>query len=133
MSTEHLVMPDWLSPHAGAEWALLPKLMRNGIDRYMRHGIVTGHFLTALLENRFVEACARADDHNRYLLPIYGSLLSNGFPARPHCWGSREAVETWQDLGGLEGIRRPEGWSQADLDSETKRHTVRVFGGQIND
>ena len=39
-----------------------------------------GHFLTAVLENDFIEACCRADSTNKMLLPMYALFLYNHVP-----------------------------------------------------
>jgi len=39
-----------------------------------------GHFLGAVVENDFMEACGRADSTNKLVLPIYATFLYNCAP-----------------------------------------------------
>src|SRR6266702_2435822 len=63
------------------------------IDRYVNNRIPAGGFLQAVLSNDLKEACARADNQNRYLLFEIVGYLYNEIPAS--CWGSPERVENW--------------------------------------
>jgi len=47
----------------------------------------------AVLCNNLNEACARADDENITLLPVYVAFFYNEAPSA--CWGSPENVRTW--------------------------------------
>jgi len=39
-----------------------------------------GHFLTAVIQNDFMEACGRADSTNRLVLPLYATFIYNCVP-----------------------------------------------------
>lgn len=47
---------------------------------YWKH-IPCGHFLTAVIQNDFNEACGRADGTNRKVLTLYNKFLFNCIPA----------------------------------------------------
>ena len=71
----------------------IPPYMRGGLDRYINDRIQPGHFLTAVLENKLVEALGHADSTNIRNLPAYVSFLYNHVPSS--CWGSPVKVEAW--------------------------------------
>lgn len=71
----------------------LPEHIRRGIEDYIELHRPVGHFLTAVLTNDLREACARADQTNRYRLFDIVDWLYNEAPSV--CWGSPEKVETW--------------------------------------
>lgn len=50
------------------------------IYRWYWENLPIGHFLTAVLENNFVEASLRADRTNQIVLPIYAVFLYNAVP-----------------------------------------------------
>ena len=79
------------------EWTI-PGYMLEALDRYVARGILPGGFLTALLENRFCEAVARADSQSLNNLPAYGRYLQWELPA--NCWGSPDIVAAWVQAGG---------------------------------
>jgi hypothetical protein len=72
---------------------VIPARMLPGIVRYFEHGILPGEFWQACLRNDLREACGRADDQNRLMIPAYVSYLYNVAPGP--CWGSPEKVEAW--------------------------------------
>jgi len=74
------------------EW-YIPKHMMEGLKRYVEEGIMPGHFLTAVLENKLSEAIARADDENLANLPAYCGYLHWEAPSA--CHGSQEKVQAW--------------------------------------
>ncbi len=84
----------------------LPVYMHGGVERYVLHGILNGHFLTAVVSNRLVEAFSNADDINTAAMRAWVSWLYNEAPI--DCWGSPEKVQAWIDAGGLEGIKAKE-------------------------
>lgn len=51
------------------------------IYRAAKENYPIGHFLSAILENDFMKACARADNTNARVLPIYAKFLYNIAPA----------------------------------------------------
>ena len=82
-----------------ADGANIPPNMIDPLVRYVVDHRRPGHFLTALLENDFREACNRADDVNREALYRYAYFLTNYAPAA--CWGSKKNVDAWLELGRL--------------------------------
>jgi len=112
----------------------LPEHMRGGVRRYLHDGIAPGSFLKAVMENDLVGAFGAADVVNRRIMWNYANMLYNAFPARSSgCWGSAQAVEDWQDVGGLSGLHRaPRSFSRADLGEERAMRLcalVNRFGG----
>lgn len=79
---------------------LIPSHMRDGMERYMNHGIGPGDFAMSVLENDFHGACCRADYINKGALASWGDFLS-------YCpyesYGSPGKVEQWMKTGGLNG------------------------------
>ena len=71
----------------------LPERFRGGMERYLEHGIMPGHFMTAVLENNLSESFARADDEARQLLFAIVSFCYNELPLT--AWGSAEKVRGW--------------------------------------
>ena len=71
----------------------IPKYMREGIERYVNHGIPPGSFLTAIICNDLSEAVANADVLNMGLIPVYTAWFYNEAPST--CWGSLEKMNAW--------------------------------------
>lgn len=71
----------------------LPPHLRGAVYRYVEFGVLPGDFLTAVLSNDLREACARADDINRYLLFDIVSWLYNDAPLL--CWGNSANIRDW--------------------------------------
>ncbi len=76
-----------------ADWSLIPPHMRGAVVRYFDDGIPPGDFLSAVLCNDLREACARADETNRYLLFDYIKFFYSYAPSGS--WGSPDNFETW--------------------------------------
>jgi len=74
--------------------------MQDSAQLYIEHGIMTGGFLTAVMENDLVEAFARADSINTEWMREWAFFLYN---APGECWGSPEKVKAWKVRGGLQG------------------------------
>jgi hypothetical protein len=72
---------------------LIPEHMWDGIRRYVDLGIPPGGFLTALLENDFMEAIIHADDISIFLMKDWARFIYNYLP--DECWGSKEKVKLW--------------------------------------
>ena len=87
------------------DYSPLPKHTRPGMKRWVEHGEVPGNFLTAVLENKLMQAVSYADPVNIKKLPAYASFLFNHAPAG--CWGSEKRVLEWAKSGGWLG-RHPE-------------------------
>lgn len=82
-----------------ADWSMVPPAMVGGIRRYIEDGIPPGHFLLAVLANDLSEACARADEANKYRIWDFVYFLYNYAPSE--CWGAPEKVAAWMRRGGL--------------------------------
>lgn len=80
------------------EWhgVKIPEGCREGLIRYVIHGIHPGQFLTALLTNDLREAFARADHENTAAMAAWVGFLYNHAPGQ--CWGSPEKMKSWIDL-----------------------------------
>ena len=76
----------------------IPLRMMGAIDRYIKHGIPPGDFLTAVICNNLSEAVARADEENMANLPAYVAYFYNEAPGL--CWGSRIKMDTWIEFDG---------------------------------
>jgi hypothetical protein len=67
--------------------------IRESIDRYVQHGIPTGGFLEACIENDLHGALGRADEQSLAQLPAIIGYLVNECPAK--CWGEPGAFRNW--------------------------------------
>lgn len=83
-------------------YELLPEHMREGMRRYIEHGILPGSFLRAVLTNDLMEACGQADDINLARLADYARFLYNYAPRG--AYGSKENVAEWIKHRGLAGL-----------------------------
>lgn len=72
---------------------MIEERFKESIDRYVKHGIPTGSFLNAVLENNLKEAVGRADHHAILNLKDIVIYLYNDVPST--CWGSPEKVKNW--------------------------------------
>lgn len=77
------------NPH----YAAIPAPLIDGLMRYVVHGVETGGFLRAVLENNLSEAVGRADISSLAVLPLIVSYVYNELPGT--CWGSKDVVEAW--------------------------------------
>ena len=75
--------------------AMIPSHMIEGLRNYVEHGIPPGSFLTAVLENDFVDAVGQADQTNLQYLWAWAALLYNELPERS--WGSPAKVKAWME------------------------------------
>lgn len=69
----------------------IDKFIIDSLERYSKHGIETGGFLRAVLENNLMEAVARADMENRKNIHSICTYIYNNLPHE--IWGSFEKVE----------------------------------------
>lgn len=98
------VFPD--GPGKGETVLYMNKLQRYGIRedmkhalvRYLVYGIKPGDFLTAVLENDFMEAFSRADDDNTRDMKQYAMILYNELPGG--CYGTPEQVKEYAQKQG---------------------------------
>ena len=81
--------------------------MRDGVERYIEHGILPGSFQTAVMENNLTGAVGQADDINLGLLVEWVRWWWDEAPS--DCWGSPERVVAWVAKGGLAGIAQVTG------------------------
>lgn len=82
----------------------IPKNLADGLERYFDHGIRTGGFLRACLENDFVEAMARSAFLGGNQLKAIGLYLS--YEAPPLSWGSQAHVDAWIAKGRAHVLTR---------------------------
>lgn len=101
----------------------LPANMRDGVTRYVMHGIPGGSFMSELFANRLVQAFGRADEENTAVMRDWAGWLYNNAPRG--CWGSEKAVAEWIAAGGLTGIRARE--MSAEL-PEDQRDVLKMKG-----
>ena len=80
--------------------------MTGAVERYLRHGIHGGSFLTAVLSNDLKGAAIRADMHNLVRLGHWGQWVVNYCPQAAQ--GSPEIVTEWCNAGGLDGLAKSE-------------------------
>lgn len=90
-------------PEEGVNLSSIPPRMRGGIRRYVEDGILPGGFLRAVLENNLTSAAILADRENKQNLYGYAIML---YSLPRGCWGERETVLRWHELGGINGINR---------------------------
>jgi len=81
------------------KYELLPEHMRDGARLYIEKGIMTGSFLTAVMENNLVEAFAQADHINVDCMYDWAKFLYNEAPRG--CWGSKDVVKAWKEKKGF--------------------------------
>lgn len=72
----------------------------SAIQNHVCHGIPTGSFVRAVLENNLKEAFMKADDQNRADLFEIVDYCYYEIPAP--CWGSPEKVKAWRDTKAKE-------------------------------
>ena len=79
----------------------IPPATLASLQRYIRNGTPTGHFLEAVLENNLQGAMRRADSQNLRALFCIVAWVVNELPAVS--WGDRSARLAWIKAGGMEG------------------------------
>ncbi len=82
------------------DYSILPEHIRDGMKRYVEHGIQPGGFLCAVLENNFLEAFVRADSINTARMADIAAFVYSELPRECHgsqhkmtCWIERHAME----------------------------------------
>ena len=78
-----------------------PEAVKNSLARYVQHGIPTGGFVRAVLENDLAAAVGRADATNVRCLPGIAAYVWQHLPVG--CSGSIRAVANWIAEGGERG------------------------------
>jgi len=71
----------------------IPSYMHSDIIRYVVDRRLSGHFLTAIVENNLQKAFAHGDSANIKALHSWVRLMYNWAPAQ--CWGREEVVAEW--------------------------------------
>jgi hypothetical protein len=77
------------------DYDVLPTHLQEGMRRYIEHGIETGGFLRAVLENDLAQASSRADPHAERALDRIFAFVREQVP--PAAWGSPANVQAWID------------------------------------
>ena len=77
------------------DYHLIPEETQDAIRCWVLRGEYPGGFLTAVLENRLLQAIARADMENLSALPSIVNFLYNRTPAS--CWGDPGSVAAWPE------------------------------------
>ena len=72
----------------------IPPTVRDAIDRHVRDGTETGHFVEACLMNDLVRAFRRGDPESLAALSEIARYIWWEIPEPS--WGSREKGETWR-------------------------------------
>lgn len=72
---------------------LIEPRFKEGIQRWIEHGIPGGGFLDAVLRNDLSGAVGRADSRALENIPHIVAYLYNDCPSG--CWGSDERVKMW--------------------------------------
>lgn len=72
---------------------MIPNHTLAALDRYIKHRIQPGSFLTAVLSNDLFGAVARADRENKLALSEICQLIYNEVPG--NAWGSSDAVRDY--------------------------------------
>lgn len=73
----------------------IPDHMMEGLRDYIVYGHEPGSFLTAVICNNLIDACAHADEENARNLPAYAAFIYNDVPSG--CWGSRDRMNAWME------------------------------------
>ncbi len=79
----------------------IPKRMMPSIDRYIKHGVIPGRFLQAVICNNLHNAFSYADDENLENIAAYVGYFYNEVPC--NAWGSNERMLKWAEDGGVLG------------------------------
>jgi len=72
---------------------MIPAHTLAALDRYVKHHILPGGFLTAVLSNDLFGAIARADRENKLALSEICQYIYNELPG--DCWGSKDIMWKW--------------------------------------
>lgn len=83
-------------------YCLIPPSTLSSLVRFRDEGVPTGDFLRAFLSNDLMGALGRADGRNIRCMREIGMFVRMEMPAG--CHGSRDKVNEWIRVRGLEGI-----------------------------
>ena len=78
------------------QYTEIPKRMQDAMLRYVDHGVNTGSFLGAVIENNLRDAVGYADSENLPLLHLYVLWFYNVAPAGC-CGGAKQRAAWLQD------------------------------------
>jgi hypothetical protein len=78
------------------DYSQIPPHMMAALRAYLENHEPVGSFLTAVLTNNLFKTCARADNTNIEIIPVYMAYLYNKAPS--NSWGSPAAFEAWLAL-----------------------------------
>ena len=81
----------------GIDKCRIPEHLRDGLFHYLTQGRPVGSFLTSLLSNDLMDACARADAESGHA--IYRIAMFLRIYAPEESWGSPRKVEAWLARG----------------------------------
>lgn len=81
----------------------IPRTAWDGITEFIMVGRPMGAFLVYVFSNDLFRAVKKADELNIQRLRDYVNFLDGCAPAG--CWGTVEAIQTWERRGGLIGIK----------------------------
>jgi hypothetical protein len=79
---------------AEVDYSGIPEHMRKGARLWIEDGIMTGHFLTAVMTNNLTQAFTFADEKNTAAMEDWVNWLYWEIPG--DCWGSEENVARWR-------------------------------------
>jgi len=74
----------------------IPKRTKRALDKWACWAEPGGDFITAVLRNDLMKAISRADLENQEAIMDIVIYIYNRLPK--DCWGSEEAVESWEGL-----------------------------------
>lgn len=93
-----------MSRHYADNVKMLPEHMQEGVLMWINHGIMTGSFMTAIMENDFLNAVGQADETNKRALHTWATFLYCYAPRGS--FGSKENVAAWREHNGLDNLHR---------------------------
>ncbi len=91
--TEEVIMECITAYQLNDSWSQIPIRFLAGLIRYTLLRQPVGHFLTACLENNFIDAVCKADNESNQVLPLIARFIYNEMPGRS--WGNRSMVSAW--------------------------------------
>lgn len=96
--TETAVKEKWWRDDFNEHYShLIPKHMHEPLLNYVLYGAPVGDFLTAVLQNEFVEAFARAGGENLAMMHGWAKVMY-GFVPSP---ALKAGMLEWQKQGGM--------------------------------
>ncbi len=95
----------------------LPDDLEASLRRYVDHGVPTGHFLQACIENDLHVALSRADEDNFKILPAVMAYLYQECPA--YCWGFKGAFERWIETRHRERVNQRQARQEEKLKEDS--------------